>query len=373
MTKGLLLFIVFLPGTTAFAAGQDYDWPVFRGNPELSGRSAVPLPDNPAVLWTFNAGARSKSSPVVSSNIIFFGTDAGSLVAVNADGKLRWKSGAGSAVEAPPLVSGDNIIYSSSDGTVRSALKESGRIIWSYKTGNQIAGSANIWNIAGKSGIVVGSYDFYLHCISPESGKPLWKVETENFVNGTPAISNGRVLFGGCDGILRIVNPLTGRQTDTINAGVYIASSPAIDFPYAYVGDYEGTFYKVDISAGKMVWKKAAGSEGGSIMSIPSLSGNKVLIGSDDNNLYCFDSATGNTLWSFRTNGSVRGSPVIAGDKVLFGSNDGYIYIVGLNDGKRKWSFNCGSPVSSTPAVTKNRFYVLTEEGRLIAFGVKQR
>jgi len=35
MTKGLLLFIVFLPGTTAFAAGQDYDWPVFRGTPSF--------------------------------------------------------------------------------------------------------------------------------------------------------------------------------------------------------------------------------------------------------------------------------------------------------------------------------------------------
>jgi hypothetical protein len=35
------------------------------------------------------------------------------------------------------------------------------------------------------------------------------------------------------------------------------------------------------------------------------------------------------------------------------------------------WSFNAGSPVSSTPAVIKGRFYVLAEDGRLMAFGVK--
>jgi outer membrane protein assembly factor BamB len=50
---------------------------------------------------------------------------------------------------------------------------------------------------------------------------------------------------------------------------------------------------------------------------------------------------------------------------------DGYVYILRLTDGKKLWSFNTGTPVSSSPAVVKGVFYILTEDGRLLAFGDK--
>jgi len=45
--------------------------------------------------------------------------------------------------------------------------------------------------------------------------------------------------------------------------------------------------------------------------------------------------------------------------------------MLGVNDGKKIWSFNAGAPVSSTPAVTGDRLYILTEDGRLLAFNTK--
>ena len=60
------------------------------------------------------------------------------------------------------------------------------------------------------------------------TGKPLWKIETENYVNGTPAIYGNNVMFGGCDGIIRIADLITGKESDTIEIGVYIAASPAV-------------------------------------------------------------------------------------------------------------------------------------------------
>jgi len=57
--------------------------------------------------------------------------------------------------------------------------------------------------------------------------------------------------------------------------------------------------------------------------------------------------------------------------KVLFTGMDGYVYILGLADGKKIWSFNAGTPISSSPAVINDRFYILTQDGRLLAFGSK--
>ncbi len=80
---------------------------------------------------------------------------------------------------------------------------------------------------------------------------------------------------------------------------------------------------------------------------------------------------TGNFVWKYRTNGKITGSAVIASTKVLFTGNDGNVYILGMQDGKKLWSFNTGVPVSSSPAVIKDRFYILTDDGRLLAFGNK--
>ncbi len=119
------------------------------------------------------------------------------VYAVSQEGKIKWQYDAGSAIDAAPVISGEKVIFGSNDGLLRAIDRFSGRLIWTYATGNQIAGSANVWVAGHKSGVIVGSYDYFLHCVDPETGKLLWKVETENYINGTPSISNGRIVFGG--------------------------------------------------------------------------------------------------------------------------------------------------------------------------------
>src|SRR5664280_2394245 len=172
-------------------------------------------------------------------------------------------------------------------------------------------------------------------------------------------------------GMIRVVDPLTGKQIDTVNIGVYIASSPALAGNMAYFGDYDGTKYCVNIATKKIVWKIPGDEESGSILSIPAIGNNYIVIGSEDKFLYCYNVSDGKLAWKFRTNGKIDGSAVITSSKVLFTSKDGYIYILRLSDGKKLWSFNAGTPVSSSPAVVDGKFYILTEDGRLMAFGSK--
>ena len=160
---------------------------------------------------------------------------------------------------------------------------------WTYSTDNQILGSANAWTVGTRTGVIFGSYDFYLHCIDPSSGKYMWKMETDNYVNGTPAVSGNIIVFGGCDGIIRIADPVTGKEKDTINIGIYIASSPALYSGKACFGDYDGNFYCVDLNTGKVLWAVNPSEEGGSILGIPAIGYNNVVIGNEDKNIYCYD------------------------------------------------------------------------------------
>ena len=139
---------------------------------------------------------RTKSSPVVSGGMIFFGNDKGSVIAAGTDGKIKWQYEGGVAAEAPPLVSGDKVIIGFNDGTLHAVNKATGKPSWKYKTDSQIAGSANSWSTGKRSGIIIGSYDYFLHSVDPLTGRLQWKLETQNYINGTPAVSNNNIIFG---------------------------------------------------------------------------------------------------------------------------------------------------------------------------------
>jgi len=368
-----ILTFLFLLLIDQFVISQtiENDWTIFRGKSDLSGSSRFDFPASLRLLWNFPSGERSKSSPVISDDIIYFGTDKGTIYAVSSDGKVKWRFETGSAVEAPPLLYGDKVYAGSSDGVMRAVNKLTGRLVWSYPTDNQIVGSANVWISGKQAGIIFGSYDYFLHCVDPASGKLLWKLETMNYVNGTPAVSKNKIIFGGCDGIIRVADPRTGAERSAFEIGVYIAASPAVINDKAYFGDYDGTFYCLDMFTGKIEWEIAPGETSGSILGIPAVGSNYVIVGNEDKYLYCYKASDGILVWKYRTNGRIVGSPVVTPTKVLFGSMDGHIYMAELTNGKKTWSFNAGAPVSSSPAVVQGRFYFLTEDGRLLAFGVK--
>lgn len=366
-----ILIFSFCILQNSFTQTADSDWPLFRGKADLSGRFDSELPSAPGLLWSVITGARTKSSPVISDGTLFFGNDKGTLTSVSADGTIKWKYEAGNLIEAAPLVFGNKVIVGLNNGKLIAVDKVTGKLIWTYTTDNQISGSANVWVSGSKAGIVVGSYDYYLHCIDPRTGKEIWKIETNNYVNGTPSIQDGKIIFGGCDGVIRVVDPLTGNQKDTVDVGVYIAASPSLAGDMAYFGDYEGTVFGLNIKTKKMVWKIPGTAESGSVLAVPAVGNNFVVIGNEDKFLYCYNALTGKLIWKYRTNGRIVGSAVVTKTKVLFTSMDGTVNILGLADGKKLWSFNTGTSVSSSPAVIKGKFYILTEDGRLLAFGEK--
>jgi len=363
----ILLSLICLVSSNAQSG--DADWPLFRGKADLTGRYDSELPATPQLLWSVSTGVRTKSSPVISDGTLFFGNDKGTLTAVTSDGKIKWQHEAGSLIEAAPLVFGNKVIVGLNNGKLIAIDKVTGKLIWTYVTGNQISGSANVWISGSKAGIVVGSYDYYLHCIDPRTGKELWKIETENYVNGTPSIQDGKIVFGGCDGMIRVVDPLTGNQKDTVEIGVYIAASPALSGDMAYFGDYDGTIFGLNIRTKKMIWEIPGNEQSGSVLAVPAVGNNSVVIGNEDKYLYCYNASDGKLIWKYRTNGRIVGSAVVTQTKVLFAAMDGTVNILGLADGRKLWSFNSGTAISSSPAVTEGKFYILTEDGRLLAFG----
>jgi eukaryotic-like serine/threonine-protein kinase len=156
-----------------------------------------------------------------------------------------------------------------------------------------------------------------------------------------------------------------------VEAGAYIAASPAIRDGVAYVGQYEAALLAIDIRKAEVLWRFKNTHEF-PFFSSPAVTEDRVVIGARDKRVHCFDRATGKELWDFTARGKVDSSPAIARDNVIAGSDDGRVYILALQDGKELWSYEIGSPVDGSPAVSDGMFVIGAGDGVLYSFGAKR-
>ena len=188
----------------AEAAGvaTETSWPMYRGQPSLSGVSPASLEGKLKEAWVFKAEWGIKSSAAIVGGQVFIGCDDGHLFALDLEtGEKKWAFKTEGAVESSPLVLGDGVFVGSADGALYHLSAQDGSVRWKYQTDDQILGAPNWYQLPGQEHpwIIVGSYDFRLHCIRSNDGSKVWDYETGNYINGSPAISQGKTVFGGGD------------------------------------------------------------------------------------------------------------------------------------------------------------------------------
>lgn len=366
--------LFLLPGAEAAIPNESAptasSWPMFRGGPALLGVTAVKLPKDIALLWSFKTQGPVKSSAAIVDGRVFIGSDDGHLYAVDLKTGVKvWDFKTDAAVESSPLVLNGTVFFGSTDASLYAVDAVSGKLRWKYTTGDKILGAPN-WVKSPKGDatwILIGSYDFKLHCLDAVTGKSNWVYESSNYINGSPAASNGRTVFGGCDELLHVISLADGQQIKEVEAGAPIAASVALDQNRAYFGHYENAFLCVDIEKGTNLWSFR--DRNFPYFSSPALTSDRVVFGGRDKQLHCLRREDGHPLWTFSTRGKVDSSPVICDDRIVVGSDDGRLYVVALADGAEIWSYEIGQPVGSSPAVVENRIVVGCEDGSVYAFG----
>lgn len=96
--------------------------------------------------------------------------------------------------------------------------------------------------------------------------------------------------------------------------------------------------------------------------SSPALVGDRVLIGSDNFNLYCLSLEDGLPLWTFEARHPIFSSPVAFDGRVYVGeglhyTHDAKLYCLDVATGEVFWDFQTTSHTESTPAVSNGKVY----------------
>ncbi len=185
---------------------------------------------------------------------------------------------------------------------------------------------------------------------APENGRGVieWSLQTAGPVRGSALVDSALVYVGSADGVFYAIDRRTGAERWRYRAGGPIHSSAAAWGDLIYFGDRSNTFYALERSTGRERWRAETGSdrpfEWGNegwdyFTSSPVISGDFVVVGSGDGNVYAFDAASGAERWRVETGGRVRASPAVGDGVVFVGSADGVLYAIDLETGAIEWRF----------------------------------
>ena len=335
--------------------GNSLNWSLFRGDASLSGYTDRSLPKKPSLLWSYKSGVRTVSSPIVHQGTTYWCDKKGHIWGIDLKGEPVFGYDLDTPVEAIPMVY-DSVLYIGRlDGWMSAISLESRDTLWNFETMGQISASPNRVGFEGRKAIVFGSYDNYLYCVDERTGQEINRFESGYYLNGAVALWKKHVLFGGCDSWIRVINCKTGLQTDSLLMDSYVPASPAIMGDYVYVGDYAGNIYELYLEGGKIVRQRkilAATDEGGSFVSVPAITDNRLFVLSNDRYLYSIDRIDGTIKWKYMLKGKVgESSPVVCFDKVIVCTKTGIVSILDTESGDLKWEYDTGEQIVGSPAV----------------------
>lgn len=325
-------------------------------------------PETGEVRWAFPTGFDSfgiYSTPaILKDGTVVFGAKDGHVYGVRPPstgllGELRWRVDLKTTIQTSPGVGSDGTIYLGADDWRLYAITPPqgpgpARVKWSFATKGDLISSPAV----GPDGtIYVGSMDGKVYALQePATGQREPRVrwsfgsgsagKTGGFEN-TPALDGtGKLVIGGNDGLVYVLNAATGEKLWTFKSGfteygIFSSAALGVDGT-VYIGPKDGWLYALRESrgilgiSGKPVWKYRIGT---TIETSPVLAPDgTVYMGADNGKIYAIappaSGDAGRLVWEYQTKGALISSPVIGADGTLYsGSMDGKVYA--FHDTKR--------------------------------------
>ena len=283
-------------GSGPETAWQTRDWPTARGGGGLQGRVADPVPRDPELAWTFEAGAGVIAEPVIADGVVYVGSVAGDFHALDlATGEARWSLEFDDSVEGAACVVGDLVLVGTNDGLFRALQAADGSELWRIEGQDKFSSGANPLAGGDEPRVLVNGYDGIARCLRLADGSLVWEYATGNYINGTPAIVDGRLtVFGGCDAILHTIDLASGEVVGEVTTEAYITNSVATEGRRMFCGNYANQVVAAEVGRDEPLWVYS--DRDFPFFSAPALGHGAVFIGSRDKHLHAIDQETGEML-----------------------------------------------------------------------------
>lgn len=134
----------------------------------------------------------------------------------------------------------------------------------------------------------------------------------------------------------------------------------------AYVGNFRGTIYALEMRRGRRVWKYDP--PGGKMASSPAVvDERRLVVHGMDGYVRVLDRRNGRLLWQTRIGSAIESSPVVRGGVDYFGAHNGRVYALDLVKRRVRWVRRSGYKITSSAALRGRTVYIGDYGGRLLA------
>ncbi|HZV17682.1 MAG TPA: PQQ-binding-like beta-propeller repeat protein [Sphingobium sp.] len=383
---------VTIPPATANA-----DWAQSGGDASKT-IGHVALGDGTQQVWTASiaggsARARLASPPVVAGGKLFVIDTEAVVHAFDAKtGVKLWSSSVRAKDDQGKVLFGGGVsveegrVYATTGiGDVAALDTNNGTIAWKVRPGGPLRGSPTISN----GNVYVMSQDNQLFALSETDGSVVWNDSgtleaTGVFGVAAPAAGQGTVIAGYSSGELTAYRYENGRalwgdalSKTSISTSVAtltdIDADPVIDRGRVFAIGEGGRMASYELLSGQRLWELNIGG-----VATPLVVGDWVFVVTDKARLFAITRATGKVRWISelpawrkpkKKTGPIRWhGPILAGNRLILVSTEGAMVFADPATGKVERERDLNHGVSRPPIVADNMLYVLTDEGRLIAF-----
>lgn len=225
---------------------------------EIDGKTKIALSRRPDGSFGENIEVRSTAYGAHRAKICFTTQDGNTYhhsTTFYTDAphpRALWHTYMGAASKSTPTISGDSVYVGTNDGRLHAYDTSTGSVKWEFKAGGAIAGQPLILN----DRVYFGSEDGYLYCLSVSDKTLLWRFSADNPIYSTP-VSDGKSIYFGCgNGAFFSLSAADGTVNwKNTNATYNIESQPFIAEDRVYYGCWDGYVYGLNTSDGSLVWK----------------------------------------------------------------------------------------------------------------------
>jgi len=181
-----------------------------------------------SVVWQFQTEDRINCSIAISGDSTFIaGCDEHLRVIDIRNGEQQGDVRLGSPLIASPAVAGDILYVGTHASEVVAVNWKTQKLVWIFrdpKREQPYHASAAVTD----DYVLVGGHDKQMHCLNRQTGEREWFFATRAQINSSPAVVGERVFFGSNDGNMYGLNLNDGAEVWKYNVGEDIMAGPAI-------------------------------------------------------------------------------------------------------------------------------------------------
>ncbi len=286
--------------------------------------------------------------------------------------KRVWHKSLRGGIYSTPVTDGKSLFVGDDVGVMYSIDQKTGATNWTFDTGMRIVGSPAV-----SDGVVVfGSTNYNIYGLDAKTGEELWHVATNQAVMGAATIHEGIAYIGGGDGRMFAIDIHTGKVKWTFDElKNYVLTRPLVYDNKLYFGTWDTHFYSLNLADGSLVWKWNNGKSNPKLSPAsvwPVAANGKVFITAPDRYFTCLDAETGAEVW--RTNEyKVRETVGLSEDGKTVYSKCMWDTIVALDatcdDVQLRWASHADFGYEHNPAMPLEKdgtLWVSTKNGLLL-------